>query len=204
MFKKIIQKILKISRESANIDIVLENIKGNESILDFACGNCYILGRILKKYPKLRAAAYDIDRERIRDAENTFQNKNYQIDFYDDLELLKNNYGNFDIILIISVLYLMPFSKQEEILKLLIDKLNPGGKIIIQEAFKKRNFKHLLTISKEMILKKLAVTKAESRELYFRSLDDWKNLFEKLNLKFEIIEQKFYRVNSVFFICRRY
>ena len=159
-----------------------DNIK---SILDYGCGHGFFLIRLAKLFPHKKFIGVDIDAKKIKYAIKLKKKENLNnVEF----KLLTNNgwtvlQRKFDLIFIVSVLYLLPHNNAKflfEKIKLLLSTNN--SKILLFEVLKQNTLKFKIAKVQEKIMTGLGLTKFQ-KEIHFYSLDEISSLLKYSNLK---------------------
>src|SRR5260221_5900216 len=111
-----------------------------------------------------------------------------------------------DAISIVDVFYLVPYAVQEHLLSVCADKLAPGGAIILKEMSERPRWKTLLNwLEETLAVRVLRITaSADAGKFYFRSREEWRDLFAKLGFTVETIPlDRGYYHPHVLFIARK-
>lgn len=167
-------------------------------ILDIGCGYgqtsymLHFLGR------NRTITGIDLDEEKIDIANNCFSKK-------DNINFVAQSILTYDIqaqdtFIITDVLHYLTFEEQESVIKKCIDKLNPGGIILIKEADNKNKKGQKLTWLSEFFSTNFGFNQMSHRELYFTSADEIKRIAEKYNMDFSIAQDPQYSSNTIFAI----
>jgi len=104
----------------------------NAEILELGCGYGFLSHMLSLTAPGRRITGVDPDEEKIRVASHTIL-KNNSIEFFcEDITIYK--FGYKDVILLGDVLFKLNLPDQEALLARCIEKLNPGGLILLSSA----------------------------------------------------------------------
>jgi 1-acyl-sn-glycerol-3-phosphate acyltransferase len=110
-----------------------ELIPRDGEILDLGCGYGFLSHMLSLTSPSRRITGVDHDEEKVRVARNGFlKNKNLDFIFED---ITSYSFGNKDAIILNDVLQYMSQEKQTELLTRCIERLNPGGIILIKSSY---------------------------------------------------------------------
>ena len=131
-------------------------------ILDFGCGHGIFANLMSLSSNNRLVVGCDIDEHKIDIALNTIQDRKNICFINDNIMDIDEK---FDGITIISVLYLIPYEKQEEILRHLVDLLAEDGKLIIVEFDKEPKWKYYWGFLREYLMTSF-YTKSEG--LFYR------------------------------------
>jgi 2-polyprenyl-3-methyl-5-hydroxy-6-metoxy-1,4-benzoquinol methylase len=173
-------------------------ISPTASILDIGCGYgqtsymLHFLGR------NRTITGIDLDEEKIDIANNCFSKKD-NINFFAQ-SILTYDIKPQDTFIITDVLHYLTYEEQEAVIKRCINKLNPGGIILIKEADNKNKRGQKLTWLSEFFSTNFGFNQMSHRELYFTSADEIKRIAEKYNMAFSIAQDPQYSSNTIFAI----
>jgi 1-acyl-sn-glycerol-3-phosphate acyltransferase len=109
-----------------------ELIPRKGEILELGCGYGFISYMLSLTSPSRKITGVDYDQEKIRVATNGFL-KNKNIDFFCE-DIARYSFGNKDAIILSDVLHYMPLNDQKGVLYHCVEKLNPGGIILVRDA----------------------------------------------------------------------
>jgi trans-aconitate methyltransferase len=129
----------------------------------------------------------DYDNDKIELANNCIS-KNDRIRFV-AADAIDYNYAPADVFLLSDVLHYLPEGKQEQLLARCIECLNPGGQIIIRDADKDLQKRHLGTRYTEFFSTRSGFNKAIHKKLYFFSGKKITEIAGRYNMDLEIIDK---------------
>lgn len=157
-------------------------------ILDFGCGHGIFSYLLYFSSGRREIVGLDIDRRRI-DIANRINPANRNIVFANrSIDTFKEK--EFDVVAVIDVLYLMPFSEQENLLKNIYNILKDGGILLIKTMDPRLKFKFLWNFIQEFIaVKIIRITKARNRKLHFiKNINHFKGLLREIGFRTEEIK----------------
>jgi 1-acyl-sn-glycerol-3-phosphate acyltransferase len=178
-----------------------ELIPREGKILDLGCGYGFMSYMLNLTAPLRKITGVDYDEEKIRVAMNCFS-KNENIDFICE-SVTTYSFLNQDAILLSDVLHYLPKANQEDLLMRCIEKLNPGGIILIRDADSKEKRRHKWTKLTEFFSTKMLVfnkTVDDSKVLYFTTLEDISKIVNRKGVKMEIIQEEKHTSNFLVII----
>lgn len=100
--------------------MLLRSLQNAEILLDFGCGTGVWLRYFLQINPNLQYQVFDIDKRAETLARAIAP------------ERLADSASRFDVIVLFAILELLTEEEQEEILRSIVEKLQPSGKILVQ------------------------------------------------------------------------
>ena len=168
-----------------------ELIPREGAILDLGCGYGFMAYMLNMNAPGRRITGVDYDEEKIRVAQHAIL-KNDHFDFI-CADITSFEFGMQDVILLSDVLHYFSHQKQEELLLRCMERLNPGGMILVRDADSGEEKKHERTKLTEFFSTKVVgfnKTENDKGELYFTSLDTIMEICAKNGMHPEIIRQE--------------
>jgi 1-acyl-sn-glycerol-3-phosphate acyltransferase len=177
-----------------NYQFFHDQIPEDASIVDLGCGNAMMDFMLMKLSPRRRIYGVDYDEDKIAVAQNVSirQQMGEERIQFEAADLNEWNYRQADVYVLADVLHYMPFEEQKRVMEQSVAHLNPGGKIIIRDADTDLADKHKGTRLSEWQSTKVFgfnKTKNDSKQLYFGSAHERKELLEQLGLQVELIDQ---------------
>ncbi len=170
-------------------------------ILDLGCGYGFMSYMLSFTAPLRKITGVDHDAEKIRVAANCIS-KNENLDFICE-DITHYSFGNKDAILLSDVLHYLPQTSQEELLSRCIEKLNPGGMILVRDADSKEEKRHKRTRLTEVFSTRVVgfnKTTDASKELYFTSLENIRRIIDRQGLKMDVIREAKHTSNFLMII----
>lgn len=151
--------------------------KGN--IMDLGCGDGLITNYLALSSPKRKLTGVDKNKERLKKAYRGLRNTKFTHG-----DVLKENFAKVDVILGVHVLHhLESRNSQEALIKECVRKLKKNGSLIIVEIAKRPLLKYIFTwFTDSVIVPILFEKKLFDKNIFYRDIDDWKNLFKKNGL----------------------
>jgi len=178
-----------------------ELIPRNAEVLDLGCGYGFMAYMLNMTAPGRRITGVDYDEEKIRVAQNAVF-VNDHLDFH-LADITTYDFTPKDVILLSDVLHYLSFSGQEELLNRCIERLNPGGMIIIRDADSEASKKHKRTKATEFFSTRITgfnKTTDNKKELHFTSLERINKIISRQGLVPEVIREERHTSNFLVII----
>lgn len=168
-------------------------------ITDVGCGYGFLSLMLAKMSKQREVTGIDYDEEKINIADNC-HGKTNKMKFV-TADVTEYDFENSDAFVINDVLhYLLP-QKQVVVIEKCIDRLNPGGTLIIRDGDTSQTKKHKLTRLTEFFSVNSGFNKAKEAGLHFFSSETVKNTLKKYpSLSFEIINNDKVTSNVIFVV----
>jgi 1-acyl-sn-glycerol-3-phosphate acyltransferase len=163
-----------------------DRIPRDASIVDIGCGNGMMAYMLNFTSDQRIILGIDYDNDKIELASNCLS-KNDRIRFI-VADAVTYEYAPADVFLLSDVLHYLPEKKQEELLTRCIECLNTGGQIIIRDADKDLQKRHLGTRFTEFFSTHFGFNKAINKRLFFFSGKKIIEIADRHNMKLEIID----------------
>ena len=170
-------------------------------MVDLGCGNGLFSNLLGLKSSAREIIGFDLDRKKIRIAKRT-QKLRSRIEFQTG-NIVEMDYPKADLFALIDVLYLIPFDKQEIILKKCYSSLDKGGILIIKEMDTKPSWKYKWNMIQETLaVKIIGLTLGE--KFYFRSRNEFSRILIALGFKVHPVKlDKGYWYPHILYICEK-
>ena len=183
--------------------VLEEYIPDEGLIIDLGCGYGILSHLLSLSHPARNLIGVDMASKRIEIARSSEVNNRNAMFFASDIR-------NFDIpsckaILIVDVLYMLPYNDQEKLLTSCYGKIGNNGLMIIKDTCKKPYWKYAYTRIEESIKIGLRLYGKEAGgKLYYRGAQDFKELLNRIGFRTEVLPLKTWLpYPGVFFVCHK-
>jgi 2-polyprenyl-3-methyl-5-hydroxy-6-metoxy-1,4-benzoquinol methylase len=157
-------------------DALLKHLTGSESLLDIGCGFGHLAWYLAESGSRLRYYGADIDGRKVDLALGCLQGSVQPIFKKGDVMGLSGLPDFFGNIVLLDVLYLMPWELQTRMLAWALKRLAPGSEsaLIVKTMDKAEGFSGFRTVAEEWIMVRLLRRTVSSGTLNgIRSFDDY-------------------------------
>ncbi|MFQ6082105.1 MAG: class I SAM-dependent methyltransferase [Candidatus Aminicenantia bacterium] len=169
-------------------------------ITDLGCGNGLFSNILKLNSHERKIIGYDLDENKIKIAKKTQPKINPAISFH-QADIVEIDYPPSDVFCLSDVLYLIPFDKQEIILKKCFMSLKEGGQLIIKEVDTKPRWKYWWNFFQETLSVKV-LNFTSGKNFYFRSKDEYLSILSKMGFKVNIVRlDKGYWYPHLLYLC---
>jgi len=151
--------------------------------------------------PERKIVGIDYDGDKIELARNCIS-RNPNIDFV-HADVTDTEFPVSDIFVLSDVLHYLPERKQDLLLEKCMDKLNPGGKIIVRDADRDLEKRHRGTRYTEFFSTRSGFNKAENNRLYFFSGSKISRIAEMHGFHTEVIDNTRYTSNMMYVLQKQ-
>ena len=182
---------------------ILENwVSGEGKILDIGCGHGLFTNYMALKSPSRQVLGIDPSPTKIGAAKKTeslMPNVHYLLGEISDL----SENGSFDAITIVDVLYLLPESKQREIMTDCYRLLSDSGTLILKTQDTRPRWRYALTLVQEKIMVGAGATFGD-KNLHFMPVTKARRMLREAGFQVEYhrLPSRIFYPNVVF-ICRK-
>ncbi len=181
-----------------NYKLFDELIPRNAKIFDGGCG-MGMLANMLSLTGKDRfIKGVDYDEEKIDVARYTLSEEQNNIDF-ECADITFYQPGFYDVFILYDVLHYISTERQKQLIEKYIDRLNPGGMVIIREGNKDIRKKHTLTVLSEFFSTGFGFNKTKHK-LSFISGSMIQQIAEEKNMSFQVKDYLKATSNQVFIL----
>jgi 1-acyl-sn-glycerol-3-phosphate acyltransferase len=167
-------------------------------ITDIGCGYGFISYMLSFLSDQRTITGIDYDLEKIETANNA-PSKHERINFIHG-DVLEMEIQQSKAFILADVLHYFPEEEQEKLLAKCVERLEEGGVIIIRDADRQMEKKHLGTRISEFFSTRIGFnqTRGEDKKLYFTSREKLLKILEKHGLEIEIVDETKMTSNLVF------
>ncbi len=169
-----------------NYNIYDKYIPRRARIVDIGCGYGYLVYLLSFISRDRQILGLDYDAEKIELANHCIS-KNERVTFV-AADVSSFAFENSDVFILNDVLHYMPEDKQKDLLMRCISGLNDGGLIMIRDADKDLEKRHLGTRYTEFFSTHSGFNKARDNRLYFFSGNRIKEIAREAGLQLEIVD----------------
>ena len=157
------------------------------SVVELGC-SAGVFANVLKvRRPELDVVGVDADESKITAAAKTARGRSGVKFVVDDAYAYVESRGPFDAVAVVDMLYLLPPSRQDELIRLAADKLRPGGYLIIKEMTDRPVWKRRWCYLQEWLaVRVFGLT--EGAGVFLRAGDDYRVAMERAGLEVETFD----------------
>jgi len=172
-------------------------------IVDLGCGNGLFAAILTVGSAERRVTGFDLDPKKIRVAEglktaNIWSNLDFRLG-----NIAAMDFPRADVFTLVDVLYLIPFSDQNAILRRCARSLAPGGLLLIKEMDMRPRWKYACNWVQETLAVKVMGFTLGSR-FYFRSCLDFLNILSSLGFETTVVAlDRGYWYPHILYLCRK-
>ncbi len=164
-------------------------------IIDIGCGTGLLANYLALTGPEREVIGFDISKRRIEIAEKSVGKNLKNVKFYLG-DVRDFNYGKFDCIIMTDFLHHISYELQESLLKRIKNLLKNGSLTIIQEI-------DLKPTSKFLFAKFIDIIKNPHNKNYYRSVKNFKSLFESIGFEVRVVyPKKVLPLSNLIYICK--
>lgn len=175
-------------------------VPDDATVVDIGCGYGFISYMLGFTSGNRNILGLDFDSVKIELANNCIS-KHDRISFV-AADALGFDYPAADIFLLSDVLHYIPREKQSELLSGCIQRLNPGGKIIIRDADKDLQARHLGTRMTEFFSTNFGYNKSLNKRLFFFSRNFITEIASANDMQIEVIDKSRFTSNLLYVLSR--
>jgi len=188
-------------RLEKNYNIFNEFIPNKANITDIGCGYGFMPYMLTFLSENRKITAIDYDEEKIELANHCFS-KNERVEFI-CADATSIDFQESDIFIISDMLHYIPDDEQEKLIMKCINKLNPGGKIIIRDADSGLKKRHLMTRYTEFFSTGSGFNKARYKKLFFVPREKMEKITVENNMELQVIDNSSLTSNLIFVISHK-
>ncbi|MDJ1472179.1 MMPL family transporter [Cytophagaceae bacterium DM2B3-1] len=177
-------------------------IPDQATILDLGCGYGFLDYYLSLRSEERKIIGVDYDEDKISIATHSYL-KNDRLSFIAQ-DVLTYNLPDTDIILLLDVLHYLPPTDQQTLILRCIQKLSPGGMLVIRDGNKEDVAKHKNTQLTEIFsIKIFRFNKSVHKEVHFLSATDIQTMLATENVDIQIVKDSDHTSNVIYKIIKR-
>jgi len=183
------------------MDVLKKYIPKSGLIIDLGCGYGIISHLLSPSCPERKIIGFDVSHIRIETARKT-ESDNIQFQLAD---IKKAQIPPCDAVVIIDILYLIPYQAQKRVLVKCFERLNQNGVMVIKDTNKSASWKFRYTHTEEKLKTRLGIYGREVKEssLHYRTSEDFSILLKEIGFDVLVIKKKHSFYPGIFYICRK-
>lgn len=183
-----------------NYEYINDLVPDDATVVDIGCGYGFISYMLGFTSENRNILGIDYDNTKIELANNCIS-KHDRVSFV-AADAIKFDYPAADIFILSDVLHYIPREKQSELLSCCIQRLKPGGKIIIRDADRDLQKRHLGTRLTEFFSTRFGYNKSLDRKLFFFSRSFITEVASANNMQIEVADSSRLTSNLLFVLSR--
>ncbi len=168
-------------------------------VIDLGCGNGVFSNLLKLGSPSREILGFDLDPKKIKTAREVHKDipgLEFRVSNITDMD-----YPMSDVISMIDVLYLIPYSRQEAMLRKCHGALRKGGTLILKDMDSRPRWKYLWNIFQETLAVKMIGFTLGGR-FYFRKQSDYLSLLESIGFRVQPVSlDKGYWYPHILYVC---
>ena len=170
-------------------------------IVDLGCGHGLFANLLAEASPNRRVLGIDIDERKIGVARTTIQGR--ESVRFEVGDIIHEAPPKCDAVTIIDVLYLLPPSDQEAVLRKAADALVENAPLVVKAQERAATPRYALTYAQELITTALGVTRGGARRLHFLARADAVAMFERAGFLVDVIDMPDRPYSDVVYLARK-
>jgi 2-polyprenyl-3-methyl-5-hydroxy-6-metoxy-1,4-benzoquinol methylase len=170
-------------------------------IVDLGCGHGLFANLLAEAAATRRVLGIDIDERKIEVARATIQGRG-EVRF-EVGDIVHEAPPKCDAVTIIDVLYLLPPSDQEAVLRKAAGALVENAPLVVKAQERSASPRYALTYAQELITTALGVTRGGARRFHFLARDEAVAMFERAGFLVDVIDMSGRPYTDVVYLARK-
>lgn len=172
-------------------------------VVDLGCGNGLFASLLLLGSEARRVTGYDLDPSKLRTAARLKRDNGWQRAEFHEADIVRTDIPPADVITLIDVLYLIPRSDQETVLRRCARALPPGGTLIVKEMDTRPRWKYAWNYFQETVSVRL-VGFTLGKKFFFRPREEFETLLRSLGFSVDTVRLDRRQVHPhILYVCRK-
>ena len=170
-------------------------------IVDLGCGHGLFANLLAEASTNRRLLGIDSDERKIAIARATIQGR--ESVRFELGDMVRDTPPKCDAVTIIDVLYLLPPSDQEAVLRKAAGALVENAPLVVKAQERTASPRYAITYTQELVTTALGVTRGGARRLHFQGREDAVAMFERAGFLVDVIEMPGRPYTDVVYLARK-
>lgn len=170
-------------------------------IVDLGCGHGLFANLLAEAAPNRRVLGIDIDERKIEVARTTIQGR--EAVRFEVGDIIHEAPPKCDAVTIIDVLYLLPPSDQEAVLRKAAGALVENAPLVMKAQERAASPRYVLTYAQELVTTALGVTRGGARRFHFLAREEAVAMFERAGFLVDVIDMPGRPYTDVVYLARK-
>lgn len=170
-------------------------------VVDLGCGYGLFACVLRETSATRRVLGIDLDEGKIEVARSAI--KDTQWLRFEVGDIVHDPLPRCDAVTIVDVLYLMPFERQEQVLRNAATALGEGAPLIVKAQERRRDPRYAVTYAQELVTTSLGFTRGGRERLFFASRDESLAMFERAGFLVDVVEMPRRPYTDVLYLARK-
>ena len=170
-------------------------------IVDLGCGHGLFANLLAEAGPNRRILGIDVDNRKIEVARSTIQGR--ESIRFELGDIVHETPPRCDAVTIVDVLYLLPPSDQEAVLRKVAGALVENAPLVVKAQERAASPRYALTYAQELVMTALGVTRASARRFHFLGRAEAVAMFERAGFLVDVIDMPGRPYTDVLYLARK-
>jgi 2-polyprenyl-6-hydroxyphenyl methylase/3-demethylubiquinone-9 3-methyltransferase len=170
-------------------------------IVDLGCGHGLFANLLAEASPSRRVLGIDIDGRKVQLARGTIQGRDAVR--FEVGDIIHEAPPKCDAVTIIDVLYLLPPSDQEAVLRKAASALVENAPLVVKAQERTASPRYAITYAQELVTTVLGLTRGGARRFHFLGRADAVAMFERAGFLVDVIEMPGRPYTDVVYLARK-
>ncbi len=184
----------------SDLPFVEQYVPRHGFIVELGCGQGLFSNLLKGVSPARRVLGVDIDARKIEVARRTIQGREGLR--FEVSDIVATPPPRCDAVVIVDVLYLLPFEAQEAVLRGAASAVSENAPVIVKAQERSIGPRYALTFAQEMMSVSLGLTRG-GRRLHFPSRDDALDMFRRSGLLANVVQMRRRPYTDVVYLARK-
>lgn len=185
----------------SDLAVVERYVPNKGFIVDLGCGHGLFACVLRESSPTRRVLGIDLDPRKIEVARSAIQDTQWLR--FEVGDIVHDTPPKCDAVTIVDVLYLLPFERQEQVLRNAGTALGEGAPLIVKAQERRLDLRYALTYVQEMITVSLGFTRGGRERFFFPSREESLAMFERAGFVVDVLEMPNRPYTDVVYLARK-
>ena len=185
----------------SNLAVVERYVPKRGFIVDLGCGHGLFAFLLREASPTRRVLGVDLDSRKIKVARGAIRGTPWLR--FETCDMVSTPPPKCDAVTIVDALYLLPFDRQEQVLKHVASALGEAMLLIVKGQERRTDPRYALTYAQEIIAVSVGFTRGGHDRLYFPSREQALAMFERAGFIVDVVEMPLRPYPDVIYLARK-
>ncbi len=170
-------------------------------IVDLGCGHGLFACLLREASPTRRVLGIDLDPRKIEVARGAIRDTQWLR--FEVADIAAEPPPRCDAVTMVDVLYLLPFERQEQVLRNAASALGEGGPLVVKAQERRFDPRYALTYGQELITVSLGMTRGGRERFFFPTREEATALFSRAGFVVDVVEMPRRPYTDVLYLARK-
>lgn len=185
----------------SDLAVVEQYVPKKGFVVDLGCGHGLFACVLREASPTRRVLGIDLDERKIDIARGAIRDTQWLR--FEVGDIVNDAPPHCDAVTLVDVLYLLPFERQEQVLRNAASALGEGGPLVVKAQERRFDPRYAITYAQELITVSLGFTRGGRERFYFASREEALAMFGRAGFIVDVVEMPRRPYTDVLYLARK-